>query len=699
METNKLVKWSEEAREFFESSIDNSVDLTFIVCHDCKSQTEKGFEEFVNSINNESIKRKIRKLIILDASYLYRHSIPGFAQYSTPNILTIWRINNQNLIDKLTCNVEINSWAEQIKSHNFKRYHKQILLDYTGDENGNGLVQEFRDIVTMEAQNGSAKGKGTFEGCRDFILEECAHACAYLKDAVVAYPMPLSMPMLNTIKRYDIQLLHLYYMISNNARNSQRITNDYTQINQKLLLLLTEKLNINFYVTDKFGNFIYKNNLLSNMVHGLPADIVDPEAWKTSKQVIETRKQIILEERYKNICFFSVKSPLIINDKVEGMIGFAVDITDRKKTEELQQKLKLQKELLTISSQVAHDIASPLSVLKMLTSSCFDNSNSKEQSLLNSAITSIENIINNLLEKYKQNEIAELNISKVAKQYTSISFCLNDIIASKRFQYKDLNVVFNYSPNPSYNFVFIKGDYTHFYRMISNLINNAVESLEGKEGIIDISFNVKQGKVEVKIKDNGKGMPKETVEKIMKGIDIGTTKQEGSGIGLKQIRRTLKAMNGQMFIEAKENVGTEITLIFSESEIPQFVVDKIALPKGNAIVVLDDDISFHEILKNRFENYLDDISVKYFTQGLETIDFINSAKEKDKIFLLSDYQLRDQNIDGIEVIEKCNMQDRHILITSMHTTKIKDFDKKCKFLKILNKSFINDVSILIEKEL
>jgi hypothetical protein len=52
---------------------------------------------------------------------------------------------------------------------------------------------------------------------------------------------------------------------------------------------------------------------------------------------MNTRKRIIVEEEYQGIYYVSVKSPLIINDKVERVIELAVDIT----AEELQNKLKI----------------------------------------------------------------------------------------------------------------------------------------------------------------------------------------------------------------------------------------------------------------------------------------------------------------------------------------------------------------------
>jgi hypothetical protein len=114
-------------------------------------------------------------------------------------------------------------------------------------------------------------------------------------------------------------------------------------------------------------------------------------------------------------------------------------------------------------------------------------------------------------------------------------------------------------------------------------------------------------------------------------------------------------------------------------------------------VILDDDISIHDIWKKRFEefNVNNDIKIECFTQGVEAIEFINTTKEKDKILLLADYDLRDQNVNGIDVIERSGMQNKSILATSWHISKIKNFDEKSKFIKILQKTLINDVSIVV----
>jgi hypothetical protein len=61
MSSERLVKWGKESQEFFEKAEDNSVILDLVISFGCASQTGEGFEELVNTINNENIKRKVKK--------------------------------------------------------------------------------------------------------------------------------------------------------------------------------------------------------------------------------------------------------------------------------------------------------------------------------------------------------------------------------------------------------------------------------------------------------------------------------------------------------------------------------------------------------------------------------------------------------------------------------------------------------------
>ena len=235
---------------------------------------------------------------------------------------------------------------------------------------------------------------------------------------------------------------------------------------------------------------------------------------------------MIFEETDKHKDFLSVKAPLLINNKVEGIIGLAIDITDRKKVEQIE--LKMQKDLFDIAKQVAHDINSPITSLKMIQYISSSKLSEQEKKMLDLTIKSINDMAKNLIEKCKS--IKEVSsekeysiINKVQEEYISL-YSILTIVDCKRYQYQDDKVVtINFIPLATDKYVFIRGNFSNFQRMMNNLIDNAVQACKGEQIILN--------KVEVIVKDNGKGMPKEMAENLMKMIPVGTTKEEGHGIG------------------------------------------------------------------------------------------------------------------------------------------------------------------------
>jgi hypothetical protein len=151
MTTERCVKWSRASESFFESARDDTIVLDIVVSYGCLSQTGEGFEELVNSINKNDIRKKVQKVNILDTSYLYRHSIPEFSKYSDKNVPTAWFLKNQQAIQKLKCEMEVKSWAEKLDSNEFKSWREKIIMDFAGDEYRNGIIQEFRDFVLKKA--------------------------------------------------------------------------------------------------------------------------------------------------------------------------------------------------------------------------------------------------------------------------------------------------------------------------------------------------------------------------------------------------------------------------------------------------------------------------------------------------------------------------------------------------------------------
>lgn len=213
MESNvaRVVKWTKEALEFWGNQGQCSVILSAVISVGSVSQTGYGFEDLVNSINSKDIKDKVKKLVITDTTYLYRYCVPKFSVYQDQKLQTPWQTNNKETLSKLEVSTELKSWVNEINTQLFNQWYKQILQDYTYDKNYNGFVDE-------NASTSASKGNGSFEQCRDFILEEGAHLCALLKNAVIVYPMPFYSSMRYLIEKYKLNITHLAYKLSNFSR-------------------------------------------------------------------------------------------------------------------------------------------------------------------------------------------------------------------------------------------------------------------------------------------------------------------------------------------------------------------------------------------------------------------------------------------------------------------------------------------------
>ncbi|MDR1235405.1 MAG: hypothetical protein LBJ96_00200 [Holosporaceae bacterium] len=55
------------------------------------------------------------------------------------------------------------------------------------------------------------------------------------------------------------------------------------------------------------------------------------------------------------------------------------------------------------------------------------------------------------------------------------------------------------------------------------------------------------------------------------------------------------------------------------------------------------------------------------------------------MFLITDYELRGQTLNGVDVIEQTGTQARNLIVTSVYTSKIENFGKKCDIFKLFPK--------------
>ena len=276
-----------------------------------------------------------------------------------------------------------------------------------------------------------------------------------------------------------------------------------------------------------------------------------------------------------------------------------------------------------------------------------------------------------------------------------VSLTLQDILLEKRNKYKGQAVKFKIEFGPKTKFAFIKSGPSAFKRMLSNLINNAVDAFDGKGGEVTVELMLDAKHFTIVIQDNGKGMPHEVLEKIKNNIVVTHGKEHGHGIGMGQIYDAVKDNEGKIDIVSEVGKGTIITLTFPAIMAPDWAATEIYLHRGDTIVVLDDDPSVHAVWDIRFKPYLDLFTIKHFTQGDDAIAFINDPSiDKQNIVLLTDYELLKQNRNGLEVMAATEVP-RSFLVTSHFTShKILDAIKRAH-AKMLPKSLVSEMEIKI----
>src|SRR6187399_522551 len=105
-------------------------------------------------------------------------------------------------------------------------------------------------------------------------------------------------------------------------------------------------------------------------------------------------------------------------------------------------------------------------------------------------------------------------------------------------------------------------------RVVLNLINNAFYAVDekkklnqnGYEPTVSVSTKKNNGKVEIKVSDNGNGIPQKVIDKIFQPFFTTKPTGQGTGLGLSLSYDIVKAHGGELKVETKEGAGSEFII-------------------------------------------------------------------------------------------------------------------------------------------
>ncbi|NBG87968.1 two-component system histidine kinase PnpS [Isachenkonia alkalipeptolytica] len=111
----------------------------------------------------------------------------------------------------------------------------------------------------------------------------------------------------------------------------------------------------------------------------------------------------------------------------------------------------------------------------------------------------------------------------------------------------------------------IQGKDDWFKQMLINLLDNGVKYTP-ESGEIELKAYTQKGRVYLRVKDNGLGIPKADVDRIFERfyrVDKGRSRKVGgTGLGLAIVKHAVRSLNGHIEVKSKEGEGTEFTANF-----------------------------------------------------------------------------------------------------------------------------------------
>lgn len=354
---------------------------------------------------------------------------------------------------------------------------------------------------------------------------------------------------------------------------------DVVRQSEILLRTIIEGIPGPVFLKDHEGRFIMGNTGLSLSVGASICDVVGKtdmqihQDYDTAKMIMDhdavvfrsnsaqVFEEIVATPSGERI-FLSSKTPWYDeNGTIIGIIGVSHDITERK---EMEDRLDQQaKELLAKNKQItdfftnlSHELKNPLSLIllcvDLLESNHFDV---RGITVMKRNCYRLARLVMNLLDVSK----VEAGFVEPNWEYIDVNQYIALLFEPVNYYAEQKGITIECTVSKEKQFIYT--DSFMFERIILNLISNAIKYTP-RGGWILVTCFVSTEKVLISVKDNGEGIPDDKKEiifnRFMQADSSSLTRsKEGCGIGLALTKSLVELLQGRIWFESKEGVGSE----------------------------------------------------------------------------------------------------------------------------------------------
>lgn len=440
----------------------------------------------------------------------------------------------------------------------------------------------------------------------------------------------------------------------------------------------------------------------------------DQEVLRTGLPKYNIEEPHIQADKKKLIVLVS-KIPLYDEtDKIFGVFGLYLDITDRKNYEQELKKSKREAELSNkIKSEfiqnMQHDIRTPTAgiwaLLQLMYNEEKDENKRQSLELLTNSARQLLNFCNEIIDF----DHVENNNCPHIMEKIDLYDLVKEIIHLESAAAKAANLQLSFTIEENVP-PFVKGDKFRLKRILINLISNALKFTKIGKVTLSITCPKKidhQIYLTFTIRDTGPGISQHSRDLLFvdftKGTPSGQSVLSGMGLGLRIVKKFVEEMGGEIEVESSHTVGTSFTVILpftlpllarskpTNSSSQQTEKHKIPLK-----------ISYEELTNPKFNGHIliveDDtiaqtIAQRHFTDLGCTLKLVGTLAEAQK-------KLKQENFDlivldlglpdgcGIEFAKRINEAGDHppiVAITAYSDSKKKKQAAQAGIAKLLIK--------------